>query len=51
MARIYRLPGVASTVNLEHIRFHYYASHKHINPTGIVPQGPDVLQQMATVLS
>ncbi|MDO8774728.1 MAG: glutathione S-transferase family protein [Burkholderiaceae bacterium] len=47
MTRIYRLPGVAATVNLEHIRFHYYASHKHINPMGIVPQGPDVLQQMA----
>lgn len=43
MARIYRLPGVAGTVNLEHIRHHYYRSHRHINPSGIVPQGPDVL--------
>lgn len=47
MAHIYNLPGVAATVNLEHIRFHYFASHKHINPTGIVPRGPDILRQMA----
>lgn len=47
MARIYRLPGVAGTVCMEQIRFHYYYSHRHINPTGIVPQGPDVLAQLA----
>lgn len=46
MAGIYRLPGVAETVNLEHIRFHYYYSHRHINPTGIVAAGPDVLRQL-----
>lgn len=46
MAGIYRLPGVAGTVNMEHIRFHYYYSHRHINPTGIVAAGPDVLRQM-----
>lgn len=45
-AGIYGLPGVAATVNLDHIRFHYYYSHRHINPTGIVPEGPDVLQQL-----
>lgn len=48
-ARIYRLPGVADTVDMEQIRFHYYYSHRHINPTGIVPAGPDVLQQLAAV--
>lgn len=37
---IYQLPGVARTVNLEHIRHHYYESHLQINPTGIVPIGP-----------
>ena len=47
MAGIYRLPGVAETVNMEHIRFHYYYSHRHINPTGIVAVGPDVLQQLS----
>ncbi len=49
MARLYRLPGVADTVSMEQTRFHYYYSHRHINPTGIVPAGPDVLQQLAAV--
>jgi putative glutathione S-transferase len=40
--RIYALPGVRETVNFEHIKSHYYQSHKHINPTGIVPVGPDL---------
>ncbi len=33
-------PGVAETVNFEHIQKHYYMSHKTINPNGIVPKGP-----------
>jgi len=37
---IYQLPGVAPTVSFEHIKRHYYMSHKRINPTGIVPLGP-----------
>jgi putative glutathione S-transferase len=37
---LYQTPGVAETVNLDHIKRHYYASHLHINPTGIVPKGP-----------
>lgn len=37
---LYRLPGVKETVNLTHIKRHYYESHKTINPTGIVPVGP-----------
>jgi len=49
MAGIYHLPGVAMTVNLDHIRHHYYGSHLHINPSGIVPQGPDIVQQLAAV--
>ena len=40
--RIYVLPGVRETVNFEHIKNHYYQSHKHINPTGIVPVGPEL---------
>lgn len=47
MAGIYQLPGVAATVDLDHIRFHYYHSHRHLNPSGIVPQGPSILQQLA----
>jgi putative glutathione S-transferase len=37
---IYQSPGVAATVNFEHIRRHYYQSHRTINPTGIIPAGP-----------
>jgi putative glutathione S-transferase len=36
---IYQLPGVKATVNMDHIKTHYYASHKTINPTGVVPVG------------
>lgn len=38
--RIYNLPGIAETVNFDHIKQHYYGSHKTINPTGVVPAGP-----------
>ena len=37
---IYNLPGVAETVNFDHIKMHYYGSHKTINPSGVVPRGP-----------
>jgi len=40
--RLYAVPGVAATVNFQHIKGHYYESHRSINPTGIVPVGPDV---------
>ncbi|MFQ5471208.1 MAG: glutathione S-transferase family protein [Gammaproteobacteria bacterium] len=39
---LYQIPGVAETVNMDHIKYHYFASHRSINPTGIVPQGPDI---------
>lgn len=39
---IYNLEGVADTVNMQHIKDHYYISHKTINPTGIVPKGPEL---------
>lgn len=39
---LYALPGVAGTVNLTHIKRHYYESHPTINPTGIVPLGPEI---------
>jgi glutathionyl-hydroquinone reductase len=39
---IYQLPGIAPTVNLQHIKHHYYESHLGVNPTGIVPIGPDL---------
>jgi glutathionyl-hydroquinone reductase len=39
---LYLLPGVAETCNLDHIKRHYYKSHETVNPTRIVPKGPDI---------
>ena len=39
---LYQVPGVAATVNFLHIKGHYYQSHDTINPTGIVPIGPEI---------
>ncbi|MCU7939955.1 MAG: glutathione S-transferase family protein [gamma proteobacterium symbiont of Bathyaustriella thionipta] len=39
---LYQVPGVAETVNMDHIKYHYFASHRSINPTGIVPKGPEL---------
>lgn len=40
LREIYRIPGVANTLDIDHVKSHYYRSHLHINPTGIVPAGP-----------
>lgn len=37
---LYQVPGVAATVNFDHIKRHYYVTHDEINPTRIVPIGP-----------
>ena len=37
---LYQQPGIADTVNMAHIKAHYYASHVGVNPTRIVPKGP-----------
>lgn len=39
---LYQQPGIANTVNMAHIKQHYYASHESINPTRIVPVGPEI---------
>lgn len=39
MIELYQIPGIAQTVNMNHIKRHYYASHLAINPYGIVPLG------------
>lgn len=39
---LYQWPNVAKTVNFEHIKGHYYRSHTMINPTQVVPAGPDI---------
>lgn len=40
LRELYQVPGVAGTVDLDHIKRHYYVTHRTINPTGIVPIGP-----------
>ncbi|KAJ2307621.1 S-glutathionyl-(chloro)hydroquinone reductase [Coemansia sp. Cherry 401B] len=44
MREVYQLPGIKETVNMEHIKKHYYMSHVQINPTQVVPlsNGPDL---------
>lgn len=37
---LYQQPGIVETVNLDHIKRHYYITHGDINPTRIVPIGP-----------
>lgn len=39
---IYQIPEVKETCHFDHIKEHYYLSHKWINPSGIVPKGPDL---------
>lgn len=38
---LYQTDGIADTVNFDHIKRHYYVTHDDINPTRIVPIGPD----------
>lgn len=40
LRELFLVPGVAQTVNIDHIKRHYYMSHPHINPSRIVPVGP-----------
>ncbi len=42
LRELYQIPGIAETVNMDHIKNHYYGSHETINPTGIVPVGPEL---------
>ena len=42
MRTLFRIDGVAATVNLGHIKRHYYQSHRKLNPSGIVPVGPEL---------
>ncbi|KAK9937150.1 hypothetical protein M0R45_013959 [Rubus argutus] len=39
---IFQVPGMSSTVQMDHIKRHYYGSHPSINPFGIVPSGPNI---------
>ena len=39
---LFQVPGVAETVDLDHIKRHYYLTHESINPKRIVPKGPAI---------
>lgn len=39
---LFQTPGFGDSTNFEHIKDHYYVVHRDINPTGVVPQGPDL---------
>jgi putative glutathione S-transferase len=39
---LFQTPGFGDTIDFNHIKRHYYAVHTDINPTGVVPKGPDL---------
>ena len=39
---LYQHEGIAELINMHHIKHHYYGSHATINPTGVVPLGPEI---------
>ena len=39
---LYQQPGIAETVNMSHIKDHYYSSHESVNPSRVVPLGPEI---------
>ncbi len=39
---LYQMEGIAETVHLDQIKTHYYGSHAQLNPSGIVPRGPEI---------
>ncbi len=42
LRELYQTPGVAETVDMAQIKTHYYGSHHTINPTGVIPIGPEL---------
>ena len=48
---LYQQPGIADTVNFDHIKRHYYMTHPQINPTRIVPIGPLLDLENRTIAS
>ena len=47
LRELYQWPGITQTINMNHIKTHYYYSLDKINPSRIVPQGPDIDYQTA----
>ena len=50
LSQIAQIPEVAATIDMPHIREHYFRSHRHINPTGIISIGPKPISDLQTVL-
>ena len=42
MLDLVSIPSIRDTIDIDYMKLHYYFSHKHINPTGIVPAGPEI---------
>ena len=42
LRELYQYLDIAQTVNIDYIKAHYYGSHKTINPTGVIPVGPEL---------
>jgi putative glutathione S-transferase len=47
LRELYQIPGIAELCNFRHIKEHYYRSHESINPTRIVPRGPEMNLHLA----
>ena len=42
LRELYQVPGIAETVDFDHIKAHYYGAQRSVNPTGIVAVGPEL---------
>ena len=42
LRELYQMPDIATTVDIEYIKRHYYYSHTNVNPTQIIPKGPEL---------
>jgi len=42
LRELVQVPGIGETVDMDYIKTHYYGSHRTINPSGIVPLGPEL---------
>ena len=38
---LFQMPGIGETIDFDQIKAHYYVVHTDVNPSGIVPKGPD----------
>ena len=43
---LYQTPGIGETVNMNHIKVHYYTSHPNLNFYAIIPKGPNFEEKL-----